>query len=215
MRTTRRSMTTYGQPVMGDYAPTLSPPVTATGQRTPCFAWQPLPGGRDGEQATDDSAYVAHRWHFLLPVGTAVAEDDQIADVRDEDDAVIVAGPLNVKEVVPRRGHTLARCDLAATGGGMSATTTRAVARAGTAVSARGSVAAEQPQAAQEPAWAAPDGPAASGDSRRSLRRHGDGLPILPDRFGNHWNGIDPRCHGTPVERRERAVVRKAGRDGA
>jgi hypothetical protein len=106
----------YGQPVMGDYAPTLSPPVTATGQRTPCFAWQPLPGGRDGEQATDDSAYVAHRWHFLLPVGTAVAEDDQIADVRDEDDVVIVAGPLNVKEVRPRRGHTLARCDLAATG---------------------------------------------------------------------------------------------------
>jgi hypothetical protein len=107
----------YEEPIMGDYAPTLSPPTTATGERVACFAWQPQPSGNDGEVSTEDSAYVAHRWHFLFPVGTtALVEDAALADVRDEDGAVIVAGPLGIREVVPRRGHLLVRADVTATG---------------------------------------------------------------------------------------------------
>lgn len=103
----------YEEPVMGDYAPTLAPPVTATGSRTPCFAWLPI---ARGEVAQPGSAYVAHRWHLLLPVGTAIAEDDAIGDVQDEDGAALVAGPLNVAEVATRRGHLLAIADVATTG---------------------------------------------------------------------------------------------------
>jgi hypothetical protein len=106
-------------------------------------------------------------------------------------------------------------------------------------------VAAEQPQAAQEPAWAVewpptalpgklaklatPEDPCPRCGGRHEWLTNGC-LPILflPDRFGKHWNlatfeMVDPPAglHVTELqsERRERpyryAVVRKAGRDGA
>lgn len=105
----------YEEPVMGDYAPTLSPPTTAAEARVACFAWQPK--GR-GEVEEPGRAYVANRWHLLLPTGTALVADDAIADVRDEDGAVLVAGPLNVAEVGARRGHVLAIADVVASGQG-------------------------------------------------------------------------------------------------
>lgn len=105
----------YEEPVMGDYAPTLAPPTTAADRRVACFAWQPK--GR-GEVEEPGRAYVAHRWHFLFLAGTELAEDDAIADVRDEDGAVIVPGPLNVAEVGTRRGHLLAIADVVASGQG-------------------------------------------------------------------------------------------------
>lgn len=106
----------YEEPVMGDYAPTLSPPTTAAEARVACFAWQPRPARQDGEEQESDRTYVGHRWHLLLPTGTAVAEDDLIADVRDEDGTLIVAGPLDVREALPRRGHVLVRAFVATNG---------------------------------------------------------------------------------------------------
>lgn len=74
----------------------------------PCFCWRPA---GLGEAAVPGRATDAHDWYLLVPAGTVVGEADRIQDVHDEADVTIVAGPLDIREVAPRRGHILLGCD--------------------------------------------------------------------------------------------------------
>lgn len=94
----------YEEPIAGT-------PTEVTG--VACWAYQPK---IEGEQIAPGRALVAHDWHVLVGTTVVAVESWQITDVRDEDDVVIVAGPLPVTEVIRHRGHKTLVCAQSTTG---------------------------------------------------------------------------------------------------
>jgi hypothetical protein len=94
----------YEEPITGD-------PVSTTG--VACWCYQPP---AQGEVVEPGRALVAHTWRVNVGPDAGATEAMQVANVRDEAGALIVAGPLAITEIVRHRGHHTLNCQQAIAG---------------------------------------------------------------------------------------------------
>lgn len=112
--TTRVQAAPSGTPLFDDYGEAVADTYVTGATGVPCFARR-----RTGPGAVDEPgrSLVAAGWQVRFAVDEAIGPDDQIADVRDEAGALLVAGPLTISDLIPRAGHVLAICQAATLAG--------------------------------------------------------------------------------------------------
>jgi len=114
---TRQQSGTSGAPDYDAYEEAVPTTYAAAASGVPCFARQ---RAGSGDVAEPGRSLVGQSWQVRLARGTAIGNDDTIADVRDSAGVSIVDGPLVVTDLLYRAGHILAVCQAAALSGPVS-----------------------------------------------------------------------------------------------
>jgi hypothetical protein len=112
--TTRVQSAPSGAPEYDDYQEAVADTYTTSATGVPCFARR-----RTGTGEVDEPgrSLVTSGWQVRFAKGLSIGPDDQIADVRDEAGALLVAGPLGITDLMLRAGHKLAVCTAATLAG--------------------------------------------------------------------------------------------------